>query len=77
MELSLGGAGTLGGFCTGHPTTAIVRDMGKNLLFYTVASTVIALVAQVLGASMGVVLMASLLGPPVILLALAIVRYNR
>ena len=51
--------------------------MGKNLLFYTVASAIISVVAQALGANIGVVLMASLLGPPVILLALAIVRYNR
>lgn len=50
---------------------------GKNLVFYAVSSTIIALVAQALGASMGIVLFASLIGPPVMLLALAIVRYNR
>lgn len=50
---------------------------GKNLLFYAVASTVIALVAQALGASISVVFVASLLGPPVILLALALMRYRQ
>ena len=49
---------------------------GKNLLFYFVASALIALVAEVLGASIVVVLFASLLGPPVILLAIALMRYN-
>ncbi|MBF8267861.1 MAG: hypothetical protein HW388_1369 [Dehalococcoidia bacterium] len=50
---------------------------GKNLLFYMVASTVIAFVGQALGASIGVVLVASLVGPPAILLALALMRYGR
>ena len=50
---------------------------GKNMLFYLVASTVIALLAQVLTNNTFVVLMASLVGPPAILLALAILRYNR
>jgi hypothetical protein len=47
---------------------------GKNLGFYIVASTIIALVARALGANMGIVVVASLLGPPVILLALALMR---
>jgi hypothetical protein len=50
---------------------------GKNLLFYLVASTIIALVAGGLGAGIGIVIFASFLGPPVILLALAILRYSR
>ena len=50
---------------------------GKNMLYYLVASTIIALAAQALGANTIVVLMASLAGPPLILLALAIYRYNR
>ncbi len=50
---------------------------GKNLFFYFVASTVIAVAAQLLGASFIVVLVASFLGPPVILLTLAVMRYNR
>ena len=50
---------------------------GKNALFYLVSSTVIALGAQALGAGMGTVLVASLLGPPVVLLALAFIRSRR
>ena len=49
---------------------------GKNLLFYIIASTVIAVIAQLLGANIGVVLFASFLGPPVILLTLAVLHYN-
>ncbi len=49
---------------------------GKNLLFYIVASTIFALVTQALGADIIVVLFSSLIGPPVILLALALIRYN-
>lgn|GEM_PF-4537697 len=49
---------------------------GKNLVFYLVASTIIAVVAQALGASIGIVFFASLVGPPVILFALALMRYN-
>ena len=51
--------------------------MGKNLLFYFVAGTVIAGIAQVLGADLAIVLFASFLGPPILLLALAIMRYRR
>ena len=50
--------------------------MLKNLLFYMVASAVIALIAQLVGASLGVVLFASLVGPPVLLLIVGIMRYN-
>jgi hypothetical protein len=50
---------------------------GKKVVFYAVASTVIALVAQALGASIGVVFFAALIGPPLILLGIAIVRYNK
>ena len=50
--------------------------MGKNLLFYFVSSTIIAAIAQALGADFGMVMFTSLVGPPVILLALAIIRYN-
>ena len=49
---------------------------GKNLLYYFVAGTVIAMVEQGLGASFGVVLFASSIGPAVLLLAVAILRYN-
>lgn len=50
---------------------------GKKVVFYGVASTVIALAAQALGANIGVVFFAGLIGPPLILLGIAIVRYNR
>ena len=50
--------------------------MGKNLLYYFVAGTIIAMVAQGFGASIVVVLFASSIGPAVLLLAVAILRYN-
>ena len=50
--------------------------MGKNLLYYFVAGTIIAVVAERLGAGLGVVFMASSIGPAVLLLAVAILRYN-
>ena len=49
----------------------------KRLMFYTAAGTVIALAAQALGAGLGVALLSSLLGPPLILLAGALHRYGR
>ena len=48
----------------------------KNLLFYTVASAIVAIVAQALGASMAVVLISSAIIPPALLLAVLILRYN-
>ncbi len=48
--------------------------MLKNLMFYTVAGSLIALVLQAVGASLAVVLLASLIGPPVLLLAIRIIR---
>ncbi len=50
--------------------------MGKNLLYYFVAGTLIALVAQGVGANFVVVLAASTIGPALLLLAVAILRYN-
>jgi hypothetical protein len=47
----------------------------KNLIFYTVAASVIALIAQVAGASLPVILFSSLLIPPVLLLIIRIIRY--
>ena len=47
----------------------------KNIVFYTVAATVIALIAQVAGASLPVILGSALLGPPVLLLIIRIIRY--
>jgi hypothetical protein len=49
---------------------------GKNLVFYTVASAIVGVVAQALGANIGIVLISSLLIPPVLLLAVLILRYN-
>ena len=48
----------------------------KNLLFYSVAGSLIALVLQAVGASLTVVLLSSLIGPPVLLLAIRLIRYN-
>ena len=50
--------------------------MGKNLLYYFVAGTFIMLVAQGFGANIVVVLAASTIGPAVLLLAVAILRYH-
>ena len=47
----------------------------KELIFYTVASTVIALIAQLAHASLAVILLTSLLIPPIILLVIRIIRY--
>lgn len=47
----------------------------KEMIFYTVAGTVIGLIAQVAGASLAVILLLSLLIPPAILLAIRILRY--
>lgn len=47
---------------------------GKKLVFYTVAGTIIGVVATALGAGMGVTLLASLVIPPIILIALALTR---
>jgi len=46
----------------------------KDLVFYAIASSVIALIAQLAGASLPVILFTSLLIPPVILLIIRIIR---
>jgi len=46
----------------------------KNIVFYTIAGGVIGLVAQFAGASLSVTLLLSLVGPPVLLLVIAILR---
>ena len=51
--------------------------MLRNLLFYTVAGGAIAIIAQAAGASLSVTLLSSLIGPPLVLLVLAILRYKR
>ena len=48
----------------------------KYLLFYTVAGTIIGVALPVMGAGIGVTLMASLVAPPVLLLAFLIYRYK-
>jgi hypothetical protein len=50
--------------------------MLKNLVFYTVVGTIVALIAQAVGLSWGVTLLLSLLVPPIILLVIAILRYR-
>ncbi len=49
----------------------------KNLLFYFVAGSAIAFVAQAAGANIGIVIFASMVAPPTMLLAIALMRYNR
>jgi len=46
----------------------------KDLIFYTIASSVIALIAQLAGASLPVILFTSLLIPPIILLIIRLIR---
>jgi len=48
--------------------------MLKDLIFYAVAANVIAGIAYLVGASLAVILLASLLIPPVILLVIRIIR---
>ena len=48
--------------------------MLKDLIFYTVAANVIAGIAYLVGASLAVILLSSLLIPPVILLVIRIMR---
>lgn len=48
--------------------------MLKNMIFYSVAGGLIALVLQAVGASLTVVLLSSLIGPPVLLLAIRLIR---
>ena len=47
----------------------------KELIFYTVASTVIALIGELAHASLAVIIFTSLLIPPIILLILRIIRF--
>ena len=46
----------------------------KELVFYSIAGGVIALIAQLAGASLSVVLFSSLLIPPLLLLIIRIIR---
>lgn len=48
-----------------------------NLIFYTVAGTVIGLMAGAFGAGLAVTLTAALVGPPAMLLAYQIYRASR
>ena len=48
--------------------------LGKSFVFYAVVSSVVALVAGAAGASLAVILMASLVVPPFLLLLVRIVR---
>ncbi len=50
-----------------------IADM-KDMLFYSVVGTVIGLIAQALGANIAVILLSSLLIPPIILLVIRILR---
>jgi len=46
----------------------------KDFIFYVIASNVIALIAGVAGASLPVILLTSLLIPPIILIIIRIIR---
>ena len=46
----------------------------SDMIFYTIASTVISLIATFAGASLGVILFLALMIPPLILLAIRIIR---
>ena len=46
----------------------------RDFIFYTIASTVIAVIAQLLGAGLPVILFSALLIPPILLLIIRIVR---
>ena len=46
----------------------------KDIIFYVIAANVIALIAGVAGASLPVILFASLLIPPLLLLIIRIIR---
>ena len=48
--------------------------MVKELVFYSVAASVVALIAQLAGASLPVILFSSLLIPPLLLLIIRIIR---
>ena len=48
--------------------------MVKELVFYSVAASVIALIAQLAGASLPVILFSALLIPPVLLLIIRVIR---
>jgi len=48
--------------------------MLKELVFYSIAGSVIALIAQLAGASLPVILFLSLLVPPLLLLLFRIIR---
>ena len=50
--------------------------MGKNLLFYAVAGTVIGAVLGWAGAGIGLSLFASVVGPPALLLLWGIAKYK-
>jgi hypothetical protein len=50
--------------------------MAKSLIFYTIAGTVIGLIAQAVGGNWVMTLFLSLLIPPIILLVIEILRYK-
>ena len=47
----------------------------KNLIFYTVASIVVGLIAQAAHANLAEIILTSLVFPPIILLIIMIIRY--
>ena len=53
------------------------KDMLKNAVFYTIASTVVWLIAEAVGADIMVSMFASILVPPLILAGFLVARYNK
>jgi hypothetical protein len=50
--------------------------LGNNLVFYAVAGTIVAVGVQALGASMGVVIISSMVIPLTLILGVLLLRYN-
>jgi len=50
------------------------KTVAKELVFYSIAGSVIALIAQLAGASLPIILFSSLLIPPLLLLIIRIIR---
>lgn len=70
-------AGSCGCSIEAVGTTKVITVMGskRDIIFYIVTANIIGILLGLTGASITVILIASLLGPPVLLLVLRILRY--
>ena len=59
------------------PVTGVSLTLMRDLIFYTVAGTIIGLIAQLAGANFTVIILTSLLIPPLFLLIIRIIRITR